>query len=99
MSDIREATILGRVGQDPELRHTGNQHVVNLRVATKDYRGDTEWNTVVIFGEDAENAAKYLRKGSKVLVRFARPEVKTWVDKGGQTQARLEFIAGEVTFL
>jgi single-strand DNA-binding protein len=79
MSDINEALVVGHLAADPELRYTKNNiPVCNLRVYTnrrwKDKttgqpREKVDRHTVVCWNADAENAAKYLHKGSHVLVR------------------------------
>ena len=59
MSSLNKALILGRLGQDPELRYTANQTpVVSLNLATSEYRpatanGEkqehTEWHRVIVW--------------------------------------------------
>ena len=53
-------TLVGNLGNDPELRKAGELSVTNLSIATSEYsksRGKyTEWHTVVLFGKTAENA-------------------------------------------
>ena len=72
---VNKAIILGRLGKDPELNQTqSGTSVANLSVATteqgpKDQGGNyterTEWHNVTLWGKTAENAAKYLNKGSQ----------------------------------
>lgn len=99
MADILEVTILGRVGQEPELRQGPNTQVCNLRIATRDRQGETVWSNAVLFGRDAENAVQYLTKGSKVLIRGARPALVEWSDAQGNPRTRLEYLGGTVYFL
>ena len=77
MSNVNSIQILGNLGDEPSLRHTGSgQAVCNLRVATnktyKDKEGETqqstEWHRVVVWGKTAENCKKYLSKGRQVFV-------------------------------
>lgn len=74
---LNRATILGNVGQDPELRTIPSGiSVCRLRVATSDsYKGkngewqeSTEWHSVVLWDSLAERAQKTVKKGSKVYV-------------------------------
>ena len=78
MSSVNSIQILGNLGDDPVLAHTASgQPVCNLRVATNEVYRDrqsgelkqnTEWHRVVVWGKNAENCAKYLKKGRQVFV-------------------------------
>lgn len=74
MSGLNKAEIIGRLGQDVELKYTpSGKAVANISVATseswKDQQGQkqerTTWHNIVIFGKLAEVAGQYLRKGSQ----------------------------------
>lgn len=97
--DIFTASFLPNLvgGADPEIRATpGGAQVANFRVACaetwKDASGQrqtrTEWVTVVAWRQQAEIAAKYLHKGSKVYVE-GKLQSRTWEDKqsGGKRYA------------
>ena len=102
---FNQATIFGRLGADPELRHTTTGNVlVTLRVATDHRRkvGEqwekiTTWHGVKVWGRTAENCAKYLTKGSQVLV-VGRMEHGEYTNKEGQTVRTFEIIAERVSF-
>lgn len=91
MSSLNKAMIIGRLGADPELRHTqSNIAVATLSVATsekyKDKSGEliekTQWHRIVAWGRLAEICEKYLKKGS--LAYFEGPiETREWTDKEG----------------
>tara|TARA_B100000941_G_C28298698_1_gene445347 strand:+ start:118 stop:615 length:498 start_codon:yes stop_codon:yes gene_type:complete len=108
MSSLNKALILGRLGQDPELRYTANQTpVVSLNLATSEYRpatanGEkqehTEWHRVIVWGRQAENCAKYLKKGRAVFVE-GRLQTRSWDDKNGQKRYTTEISASNVQFL
>ena len=94
---LNKVQIIGNLGADPEIRATpGGAQVANFRVACaetwKDQSGQrqtrTEWVTVVAWRQQAEIAAKYLRKGSKVYVE-GKLQTRTWEDKqsGGKRYA------------
>ena len=89
--------IAGRIGQDLELRQAGETPVVNLSVATKGYNDETEWFSVVVFGKQAENAAKYLSKGKLVGVT-GRLKTRSW-EKDGEKKDKTELIASNIEFL
>lgn len=94
MSSLNKAMIIGRLGADPELRHTqSNIAVATLSVATsekyKDKSGEliekTQWHRIVAWGRLAEICQQYLKKGS--LAYFEGPtETQEWTDKDGNTR-------------
>jgi single-strand DNA-binding protein len=88
---LNKVMLIGNLGADPESRATPNgAQVVNFRIACsenwKDQSGQkhewTEWVTCVAWRQQAEIAAKYLRKGSKVYVE-GKLQTRTWEDKQG----------------
>ncbi len=85
--------ILGRLGNDPEVRTTQNGTVVaSLSIATNDGIGEnitTEWHRVVVFGKSAEAIQKYTSKGSQLFVE-GRLRTNKWQDKNGNTQYTTE---------
>lgn len=77
MSSLNQVNLIGRLGQDPEVRHFSNgSSVTNLSLATSEHWKDekgikrerTEWHRVSLFGREGEVAAEYLRKGSLVFI-------------------------------
>jgi len=78
MSSVNRITILGRMGKDPELKTmTNGNKVTNFSVATskkwKDkVSGETKekvtWHSIVIWGNLADVAARYLKKGDNVYL-------------------------------
>ena len=107
MASFNRVILLGNLGQDPELRHTANQVAVgNLSIATTDYRkgsdGEkqefTEWSRVVVWNKTAENCAKFLKKGSSVLVE-GRLQTRSYEDKEGVKRYVTEVVASSVTFV
>ncbi len=107
MASLNRVTIMGNLGQDPELRFTQSQMAVaTLRIATTDYRTApdgqrqefTEWHRVVVWGKQAENCSKYLAKGRSVLVE-GRLATRAWEDKQGQKRYTTEIVAQNVQFL
>lgn len=106
MSSLNKVLILGRLGQDPEIRYTQNQTaVVTLNVATSENwtkdgqkQEQTEWHRVIVWSKQAENCAKYLAKGRGVFVE-GRLQTRQWEDKTGQKRFTTEIIATNVQFL
>jgi len=104
---LNKAMIIGNLGRDPEMRYTPNgQAVTQFTVAVnrnyKDQDGawqeETEWFRVVVFGQQAERAAEYLRKGFKVYIE-GRLQTRQWEDREGQKRYTTELVANQVTNL
>lgn len=102
MSGINKAIIVGRLGQDPDIRYTAaGAPVANMSVATsKKYKGEeeTEWHRIVCFGKLAGVVQEYVHKGD--LVGFTG-ELKTrkWQDQAGHDRYSTEIIAWEMQML
>ena len=106
---VNKVIILGRLGQDPDMRATaGGTQVANLSVATteigrKDQNGNrgedqTEWHRCVLFGRTAEIAAQYLKKGSQVYIE-GRLQTRKWQDQQGNDRYSTEIIANEMQLM
>jgi len=69
---LNRATILGYLGQDPEVRTIPQGNTVcNFNVATSELYKDkeyTEWHRIVLWDRLAEVAQNFLKKGSKVYI-------------------------------
>lgn len=94
--------IIGRLGRDPELKKTNSgKSICTLSVVTgkknkngKDY---TEWHSVIVWEKDAENCAKFLKKGSLAYFE-GQLQTRSW-DKDGQKRYVTEISASSVQFL
>ncbi len=106
--------IVGRLGQDPEMRYMPNgQAVTNFSVASdRVYRNQggeqvrvTTWFRVSVWGKQAESCNQYLNKGSMVLVEGSlNPDKETgrprvWTASDGRTGASYDVNAQTVRFL
>lgn len=108
MSGLNKVMIIGRLGFDPELRMTpSGQPTCNLRVATSekwkdkttgDMKEQTEWHRCVLWGKQAENAGKYLKKGASVYLE-GKIQTRQWDDQQGQKRYTTEIVAHTVQFL
>ena len=95
---VNQHTILGNVGKDPELRTTERGNVATFSVATtetwKDAAGtkqeQTTWHNVVVWGNLADIAAKWLKKGNKVYL-VGKLSIRTY-EKEGVTHTRPETV-------
>lgn len=95
-------SLIGRLGRDPETRHTGSgKSVTNFSIAVDYGFGDkktTSWIPVVCWEKTAELAQEYLVKGSQVAVT-GRLQERSWQDKEGNKRTVLEVIAIGLDFL
>ena len=101
-------TVMGFVGNDPELRFTQDGTPVanfNLAInnrwtsATGDEMSETIWCRVTTWRRQAETVAEYVRKGNLILVSGQIKPPYAWVDEAGAPLARLEINAQLVKFL
>ena len=107
MSSVNRATLIGRLGKDPEVRYMpGGEAIANITLATsetwKDKSGEkqerTEWHRVSMFGRLGEIAGEYLKKGSLIYVE-GRIQTRKWQDKDGQDRYTTEIVANEMKML
>ncbi|TYG35314.1 single-stranded DNA-binding protein [Lonepinella koalarum] len=104
MSGVNKVIIVGRLGNDPEVRTMPNgEAVANISVATSESwtdkntgerREQTEWHRIVFYRRQAEVVGEYLRKGSQVYVE-GRLRTRKWQDQNGQDRYTTE-IQGDV---
>lgn len=104
---INRVTLVGRLGQDVELRYTPSGiPFAKLSVATnatyKNRDGQpvekTDWHRVIVFQKTAENCANYLGKGSLIYLEGSL-STRKWVDQEGLERFITEITAKRVQFL
>jgi len=107
MANLNKVTLIGRLGQDPEIRYTQSGNAVaNATIATNDYWTDkqgekqerTEWHSLVLWGKLADLAQSYLKKGSQVYVE-GRLQTRDWEDQQGQKHYKTEVVVTTMQFL
>jgi single-strand DNA-binding protein len=106
MEDVNSVVLVARLTSDPELRAfaSGNS-VCSLRIAfnTSSKSPSGEWEekgnfiNVSVWGSQGENCAKYLSKGSKVVVN-GRLDWREWGDQGSK-RSEVSIKADRVQFL
>lgn len=89
---LNRAQIIGRLGQDPEVRFMpSGEAVCNFSVATSEkwkdkasgeVKEETTWHRVTAFARQAEIVGEYLRKGSLVFIEGKLTQRK-YQDKDG----------------
>lgn len=107
MASVNKVILVGNLGVDPEIRHTGSGDAVcTLSVATserfKNRSGEmqtsTEWHKVVLFRRLAEIANQYLRKGSSAYFE-GQLKTRKWTDKNGLDRYTTEIEVNELKLL
>ena len=102
---LNHIVIMGRLGRDPELRHTQNgTPVASFSLAVdRDFKDKntgeriTDWIDVVAWRSTGEFAAKYLTKGRMAVVE-GRLQIRDWTDKEGSKRGTAEVVADSVYF-
>ena len=105
MRDIAAASLTGNLTQDVEVRPLpSGSEVARLRVATttRRRRGETwvdktGYYTVEVYGPLAGSCAKYLCKGSRVVVE-AELDWREWTDEHGRRREAVTLRAKQVLF-
>lgn len=108
MSSLNKVQLIGRLGQDPEVKYLPNGDAVcNISLATSETWKDkqtgerkekTEWHRVVLFGKVAEIAGQYLKKGALAYFE-GKLETRKWQDQQGQDRYTTEIRASEMKML
>ena len=107
---INKVILIGNVGQDPEIRYTGDVNngtkVATFRVATteryRDRAGNlqehTEWHSIVVWRNTADVVEKYVKKGTQVYIE-GRLRSRSWDDQNGNKRYVTEIVADTLQLL
>ena len=104
---MNKVMLLGRLGQDPELKYTpSGTAVCNFSLATSDQWTDksgqrqekTEWHRIVVFGKLAELCNQYLSKGRQALVEGSL-QTRSWEGEDGKKRYMTEIVGRNVQFI
>jgi single-strand DNA-binding protein len=108
VANINRVVVSGNLTRDPELRQLpGGNSVCKLRMAVntrKKDRDSNQWSDVAnyfditVWGAQGENVAKYLSKGSPLLVD-GRLEWREWQAQDGTNRQAVEIIAENTQFI
>ena len=90
---LNKVMLIGRLGQDPEVRNTQDgRSLCTFSIATSESWNDkntgekrekTEWHRVVVFNEGLVNIIQqYVKKGSNVFIE-GQLQTRKWEDKDG----------------
>lgn len=87
-------SLIGRMGNDPQLQHTANgKSVLEFRLAVESPVSDTpDWITIVVWGKDAEVIAEHKRQGDQIAVT-GRLTSQQWETDDGQRRSTVKVTA------
>ena len=104
---LNKVMIIGRLGQEPELKYTpSGAPVCNFSMATTESWSDksgqkqekTEWHRIVVWGKLAEICNQYLWKGRQAYVE-GRLQTRSWEGQDGNKRYTTEVNASNVQFI
>jgi len=106
MAGVNKVILIGRLGQDPEVKATKNgTSVCNFSLATSEsWMKDgqktekTEWHRIVMFNKLADVCGRYLAKGSQVYIE-GKLQTRNWEDKEGNKRYTTEIIGHNMQML
>lgn len=99
---MNRATLIGRIGRDPESRTTqSGSKVVSFSLATSERWKDknsgetkerTEWHNIVVWNENIGRIVEsYCKKGSQILVE-GQIQTREYTDKDGNQRRTTEIV-------
>lgn len=99
---INKIILVGRLGQDAEMRSTQTgMSVLNFSMATTEkYKTEvqTTWHKCIVWGKHAEAIHPYLKKGTLVYCE-GKLTIRNYEDKSGQKKQAVEVVANSVRLL
>ena len=107
MKDLNNVVIVGRLVREVEVKYSqSGVAIIRLSIANNDtvkkgneYVDECSFFDAVVFGNQAENCSKYLKKGSQVAIE-GRLKQNTWTDKETQQKrSKVEIIVSTIQFL
>ncbi len=108
MANLNKVLLLGNLTRDPEIRFTAKGAAVgdfgiavNRRIkdSADNWTDEVTFIDITVWGRQAENAEKYLKKGRGVFIE-GRLQLDQWEDKeSGQKRSKLKVVAEEVQYL
>lgn len=102
---LNKAILVGNITRDPELKALPSGiKVCSFSLATnrvwKDKNGakqeSADFHNIVVFGNQAESTAQYMKKGSQVMIE-GRIQTRSW-EKDGVKRYTTEIVADRVQF-
>ena len=95
---VNKVILIGNLGRDPEIRQLESGTKIakfslatneNFRDRNGEWQKKTEWHNIVLWGNLAERAEKYLHKGSTIYVE-GKLSTRKWQDENGNDRYTTE---------
>lgn len=106
MAGFNQCILIGNLTRSIELRYTPNGTpvgsfglAVNRRFKQgEELKEEVLFIDIVVFGKQAENAVKYLSKGSKAMIE-GRLQQRRWETEVGEKRSKHEVVAESILYL
>lgn len=106
MFSKNEVELIGRAGNNPEIKETETSRFAKLRFATTEtYQKsgqnieETEWHSLVFWGDGIVRIVeKHVRKGDYLLMR-GKIKTRKWTDQAGEQRYSTEIHVHKIGFL
>ena len=108
MNALRNSVrLIGNLGDAPKVKKLDSgKTVANFTIATneiyRDSKGEkqseTTWHRLVAWGNQAEIAEKYLKKGSEIAIE-GKLNNRSWDEKNGEKQYKTEILVKEILLI
>lgn len=108
MSGVNKVILIGRFGQDPEIKYTpSGVAVANFSIATSNQWKDkdtgekkekTEWHKIVAWRRQAELMGEFFGKGDQIYIE-GRLETRSWEPDEGGKRYMTEIIMESFSFI
>jgi single-strand DNA-binding protein len=104
---FNKVILMGNLARDPEIRYTVDKRAwARFTIAVNrqwkgrngELQSSADFIPVVVWGPQAENCEKFLRKGQAVLIE-GRIQVRNYEDKSGTRRYVTEVVAQTVNFI
>jgi single-strand DNA-binding protein len=99
---LNKATLIGNLGQDPDIRQTSDgREIANFSLATTERwkdkntgekRKKTEWHRIVVFSQGLVGIVKnYVKKGTRLYIE-GQLQTRKWTDNNGVEKYTTEIV-------
>ncbi|AXX85113.1 MULTISPECIES: single-stranded DNA-binding protein [Arcobacteraceae] len=100
---MNKIILIGNLTRDLELKYSKDGlAIANSSLAINEFRGTEKEKTIFIdisfFGKTAENANRYLHKGSRIAI-VGKLDFQSWVAQDGTNKNKHSIIVEDVTYL
>ena len=105
---VNKVILVGNVGMDPEVRTVeSGVKMARVRLATaeriydkqaNEWRGHTEWHTVILWRGLADIVDRFVRKGSQLYIEGSL-RTREWMDRENQKRFTTEIVASDMKLL